>query len=125
MIGADGWTRARVLVVSNEARITDIVGTALAREGFDVDVVATGEEASEALKRTPYEHLLLGAADPGSERMLLQRAYHDVWNLERLEQEYIAMVLARVQGHRGRAARLLGINRRTLHRKLKHQVFKR
>jgi two-component system OmpR family response regulator len=37
--------RARVLVVDDEAYITDLVGTALRYEGFDVAVAASGREA--------------------------------------------------------------------------------
>ena len=36
---------ARVLVVDDEAYITDLVGTALRYEGFDVAVAASGREA--------------------------------------------------------------------------------
>jgi two-component system OmpR family response regulator len=38
-------TRARVLVVDDEAYITDLVGMALRYEGFDVAVAASGREA--------------------------------------------------------------------------------
>ena len=41
------------------------------------------------------------------------------WTLARIEQCYIQDVLAMVGGHRGRAAEILGIDRRTLYRKLK------
>jgi DNA-binding NtrC family response regulator len=41
------------------------------------------------------------------------------WSLRELEREYILAVLARTGGHRSRAARILGIDRRTLYRKLR------
>lgn len=41
------------------------------------------------------------------------------WSLHRLEREYIRAVLAFTEGHRGRAAQILGIDRRTLYRKLR------
>jgi DNA-binding NtrC family response regulator len=41
------------------------------------------------------------------------------WTLERLEREYIAWVLQRTGGHQGEAARVLGISRRTLYRRLR------
>ncbi len=53
------------------------------------------------------------------ERALLDRAAMEAWNLERLEREYILSVLERTQGHQGRASDILGIDRRTLYRKLK------
>ncbi|MBX6363970.1 MAG: sigma-54-dependent Fis family transcriptional regulator [Gemmatimonadetes bacterium] len=52
-------------------------------------------------------------------RALLAEARRERWNLARLEREYILDVLQEVHGHRGRAAELLGIDRRTLYRKLK------
>jgi len=39
------------------------------------------------------------------------------WSLERIANEYIKTVLDHTEGHRGRAADLLGIDRRTLYRK--------
>ena len=58
---------------------------------------------------------------------LYRRREHDVlktarterWNLDHLEREYILAVLEEVGGHQGRAAEVLGIDRRTLYRKLK------
>jgi DNA-binding NtrC family response regulator len=41
------------------------------------------------------------------------------WSLERLEREYILDVLRETRGHQIRASEILGIDRRTLYRKLK------
>ncbi len=49
----------------------------------------------------------------------LDRASQEQWSLERLEQEYILKVLDQEGWHQGNAAEILGINRRTLYRKLK------
>jgi len=40
------------------------------------------------------------------------------WDLKQLEQEYIRTVVKHTDGHKGNAARFLGIDRRTLYRKL-------
>ncbi len=40
------------------------------------------------------------------------------WDLKRLEEEYILAVIRHTDGHRGEAAEILGIDRRTLYRKL-------
>jgi DNA-binding NtrC family response regulator len=53
------------------------------------------------------------------EHDLLKTARTERWNLDRLEREYILAVLDEVAGHQGRAAEVLGIDRRTLYRKLK------
>lgn len=49
-----------------------------------------------------------------SESSLLQRAAAAGWNLERLEEEYIREVLRRTRDNNTRAAKLLGISRKTL-----------
>jgi two-component system, NtrC family, response regulator HydG len=54
-----------------------------------------------------------------TERTLLDQARQERWDLERLEREYILDVLDETRGHKGQAAHLLGIDRRTLYRKLK------
>ena len=46
-------------------------------------------------------------------------ALEEGWSLRRLEQEYIRAVLSHTSGHQGRAANILGIDRRTLYRKLR------
>lgn len=46
-------------------------------------------------------------------------ALEEGWSLKRLEGEYIRAVLSHTSGHQGRAANILGIDRRTLYRKLR------
>jgi DNA-binding NtrC family response regulator len=47
-----------------------------------------------------------------------ERALHERWSLKRLEDEYIRVVLQLTGGNRNQAARILGIDRRTLYRKI-------
>jgi DNA-binding NtrC family response regulator len=61
------------------------------------------------------DHALYGRR----EHDLARRAREERWSLERLEREYILTTLGEAQGHQGRAAEILGIDRRTLYRKLK------
>lgn len=49
---------------------------------------------------------------------LLDSAGEEQWDLDRLEREYILRVLDHVQWHQSAAADILGVNRRTLYRKL-------
>ncbi|MEQ1854981.1 MAG: sigma-54 dependent transcriptional regulator [Longimicrobiales bacterium] len=49
----------------------------------------------------------------------LGRAVEEDWTLERLEREYLLSTLERTHWQQGTTAALLGINRRTIHRKLK------
>ena len=50
---------------------------------------------------------------------VLSRARDEQWSLARVEREHILQVVEDASGHRGKAAALLGIDRRTLYRKLK------
>jgi transcriptional regulator with PAS, ATPase and Fis domain len=58
-------------------------------------------------------------AETAREGTPLARAADQDWTLDRLEKEYILSVLDKVHGHQGHAADVLGIDRRTLYRKLK------
>jgi two-component system, NtrC family, response regulator HydG len=60
-----------------------------------------------------------GTGIEGGNRDLLGQASRNGWNLDRLEREYILEVLDSEGWHQARAAEILGINRRTLYRKLK------
>jgi DNA-binding NtrC family response regulator len=52
------------------------------------------------------------------ETELIERALDDRWTLERLEREYLLSTLERTRWRQSAAAEVLGINRRTIHRKL-------
>jgi DNA-binding NtrC family response regulator len=58
-------------------------------------------------------------ASEGVNGNFLARPALEEWNLKRLEMEYIAVVLEATDGNRNRAARILGIDRRTLYRKIR------
>jgi two-component system response regulator PilR (NtrC family) len=49
---------------------------------------------------------------------MIERALEDQWTLDRLEREYLLSTLERTRWRQSAAAELLGINRRTIHRKL-------
>jgi two-component system, NtrC family, response regulator HydG len=65
----------------------------------------------------PFE-MPSGAAER-AEQNFLDTARRERWSMERLEREYILDVLQQTGGHRGQTADILGIDRRTLYRKLK------
>lgn len=65
----------------------------------------------------PFEPSAKGATRP--ERGMMDRASAERWSLERLEREYILEVLDAEGWHQGQAAEVLGVNRRTLYRKLR------
>lgn len=77
--------------------------------------------------RRLIEHQGEGAiesAEPGGSESLdtsdsfVARARDHGWDLDRLEREYILATLEQTDGNKSRAAELLGIDRRTLYRKL-------
>lgn len=57
--------------------------------------------------------------DRPAETALLHDAGAERWDLARLERAYILQVLEATGGHQSRAAQWLGIDRRTLYRKLR------
>ncbi len=70
--------------------------------------------------RVPFEEpeSLRTRDSPSPERALLARGRDLRWELERLEREFIFLILEETEGHKTDAAELLGIDRRTLYRKL-------
>jgi DNA-binding NtrC family response regulator len=61
---------------------------------------------------------LTGGSNP------VDRALAKEATLEDLEREYIAVILRRTKGHQIRAASILGIDRRTLYRKIRRYKLK-
>jgi two-component system response regulator RegX3 len=56
---------ARLLLVEDDHGIADSIGYALRAEGFEVDAVATGEEALERLGAAAYDVVVLDLMLPG------------------------------------------------------------
>jgi DNA-binding response OmpR family regulator len=61
----------RLLVVEDEARISEIVRTALVRGGFAVDVVRLCADAQEALATNPYDAAILDLGLPDGDGLKL------------------------------------------------------
>lgn len=62
----------------------------------------------------------LGASAPRREGAVFCAPGAENWTLARLEREHIARVMARTGGRQTEAAKILGISRRTLYRRLQH-----
>ena len=60
-----GETASRILVVDDEATITDFVGFALEKEGYEADIVKSGEDAEELIERNDYDLFILDIMLPG------------------------------------------------------------
>ena len=111
----------RVLLIELDHAFGKLLRTALEEAQYIVESVASIEMAALALRQGTYAAVV--RAEPTNaallESLALQAAREQQWSIQQLEREYITQVVATVQGHRGRAAQLLGIDRRTLYRKLK------
>ncbi len=59
------------------------------------------------------------AGGPGPHKSSWDKPINEGWSLDRLQQEYIGAVLDHTHGHRSQAADILGIDRRTLYRKIR------
>jgi DNA-binding response OmpR family regulator len=64
----------RVLLIEDEARIVELLSTALSRAGFVVDAVATCADGSEALALTPYDAAILDLGLPDGDGLDLLAA---------------------------------------------------
>lgn len=140
--------RVRVLIIEHNERISNLLKDAFSSDAVVADIVESAEQALQALDRTRYEQILLELTLPHADALtaavwrthdrtasaayaeetssagLTEAALRHEWNLARLEREYIRAVLERTHGHRGRAAEILGVDRRTLYRKLRHTGHK-
>ena len=58
-------TAKRILVVDDESSITEFVGYALKKEGYDVDVFDNGEDALAAARKNQYDLFVLDIMLPG------------------------------------------------------------
>src|SRR5659263_166268 len=63
--GMDTPSRLRVLVVDDDATIRRALAALIARDGYDVQSVASGEEALKALNQDLYDIVLLDLDLPG------------------------------------------------------------
>jgi DNA-binding response OmpR family regulator len=67
----------RMLVVEDEARIRSFLARALEIEGFNVDVVADGEQGLDAALTRDYELMILDLLLPGRDGLDVLRELHE------------------------------------------------
>jgi DNA-binding NtrC family response regulator len=94
------------------------------QQTYSVDTIESLEEASAALREGGYDVVITiqrnsEPAQLHATHPVLAHARDRHLTIDELERAHILNVLANVHGHRGRAAEILGIDRRTLYRKLK------
>lgn len=73
-----GEAAKRILVVDDESSITEFVGYALRKEGYDVDVVDNGETAFQLAKKGNYDLFILDIMLPGMDGYELCRRLRSI-----------------------------------------------
>ena len=68
----------RILVVDDESSITEFVGYALRKEGYDVDVFENGEDALNAARQNTYDLFVLDIMLPGMDGYELCRRLRSI-----------------------------------------------
>ena len=71
-------TPKRILVVDDESSITEFVGYALRKEGYDTDVVDNGEDALAMAKENAYDLFVLDIMLPGMDGYELCRRIRSI-----------------------------------------------
>jgi DNA-binding response OmpR family regulator len=85
--------RARALVVDDEPGLVEIVSAYLAREGFEVESAADGEQAVELARSTGPEVIVLDLGLPGIDGIEACR------QIRAFSDAYIVMLTARAEEH--------------------------
>ena len=68
----------RILVVDDESSITEFVGYALRKEGYEVDVFENGEDALNAARQNAYDLFVLDIMLPGMDGYELCRRLRSI-----------------------------------------------
>ena len=68
----------RILVVDDESSITEFVGYALKKEGYNVDIFENGEDALNAARQNPYDLFVLDIMLPGMDGYELCRRLRSI-----------------------------------------------
>ena len=131
------WRRGAIHVPSLHERRSDIpllaaairerlgpqLGVHLPELARDEVLRLMGEEWPGNVRQLEHAVIRLlttrAAAPVAASASPLTAALESAWTIERLERAYIEQVLEAVQGNQSRAAEVLGIDRRTLYRKLR------
>ena len=67
MTAVDAHQKARVLIVEDDESMAELVGEELADEGYEVEVVYSGDEALAAIKSCPPAVVVLDINMPGKD----------------------------------------------------------
>ncbi len=70
---SDALAPGRILVVEDDGTVSDVVRRYLERDGFEVDVLDDGDAASDRLRQTAYDLVVLDIMLPGKDGLDLCR----------------------------------------------------
>jgi len=105
-------SKINILVVEDDQDIRDFIQEVLLEKSYGVTMAANGREALERLDETPFPIILVAS----QEQKLF--SFAQVKPLAEVAIQYIKYVLNKCNGNKQKAASLLGINRKTIHRRL-------
>lgn len=118
-----------LLLLKCDSDLCDRIASVLRDEGIPLETTQDRTKVLDGLgsgEDTAIVAELGGTAgsdtDPSAEALLTRRAFDDRLSLRELEDLYIDAVLAGTGGNKVQAARILGINRRTLYRRAERRA---
>ena len=109
-----------LLMVQCDADLCDRIASILRDEGVPLETTTDQSRVLEGLGTPSDRAIVAEAREPGdaaAEALLARRAFDERLSLRELEDLYIDAVLEGTGGNKVQAARILGINRRTLYRR--------
>lgn len=118
-----------LLLLKCDPDLCDRIASVLRDEGIPLETTRDRAKVLDGLGSGADTAILaeLGShasseADPTAQALLTRRAFDDRLSLRELEDLYIDAVLAGTGGNKVQAARILGINRRTLYRRAERRA---
>lgn len=107
----------KILIAENEEKLKDVIIQALSKQGYGVNTtINSGESVIQIANKGLLKDRVITLEDS-----LYKEKYGSVYRsvLEIIERSLIEHILERTEGNQLKAARILGINRNTMHTKIK------
>ncbi len=119
-------TPNNVLLLKCDSDLCDKIASVLRDEGIPLQTTRDGTRVLDGIAAQEANAVLAECGDgiDKAESLLTRRAFDDRLSLRELEDLYIDAVLAGTGGNKVQAARILGINRRTLYRRAERRAHR-
>jgi DNA-binding NtrC family response regulator len=115
-----------VLLLKCDSDLCDKIASVLRDEGIPLETAQDGAHVLDGIGADQDGAIVaeLGDETSGPQALLTRRAFDERLSLRELEDLYIDAVLAGTGGNKVQAARILGINRRTLYRRAERRAHR-